>query len=135
MRRVFVGALAVMLFATFSGCAVTEKSLRDKGMSPMTQKQLEDRYSRPVKMSVQTFTGVRGTAAFAPDGTVRLDLPNLPNGSDTGTWRIKDGKLCTKYTNLRKGEEACFSSYKTGPKDYTSFDADGSLNATSTDID
>ena len=132
MRRVFLGALAVMLFASFSGCAVTEKSLRDKGMSPQTQKELEERFSRPVKSSFQNVSGIRGTVTYTPDGTVRVDSPNI---IDTGTWRIKDGKFCTKYTKIRNGEETCFTTYKTGPKEYTSFFADGSYNATVTDID
>jgi hypothetical protein len=47
----------------------------------------------------------------------------------------KSRTVCFKWTTIRRGEEACFRYYKTGPKEYTSIAADGSLNATITDID
>src|SRR5262245_12765816 len=123
MRNVFHSALAVFLVGTLAGCAVTEKSLRDKGMTPLSQKQLEERYSRPVKIAFHSAGGVRGTGTYTPDGTARLDSSNF---SDTGVWRIKDGKFCGKYTRIRNGQENCFTFYKTGAKEYMSFDADGS---------
>lgn len=132
MRRLPLAAIAAMLLASAAGCASAEKSLQEKGLSPLTQKQLEERFSRPRKVSFQSATGVRGTASYMPDRTARVEAPNL---TDTGTYRVQDGKLCFKWATIRKGEEACFSYYQTGPKELKSIAADGSLNATITDID
>jgi len=55
--------------------------------------------------------------------------------TDTGTWRIKDGRLCTRWTKIRNGEEACVTVYKTGERARASFLPDGTLSSTSVDID
>ena len=114
------------------GCATTEQSLRAKGIAPQTQKELEDFFAKPVKLSFTNDAGGRGTATYMPDGTTRVEWPG---GSDTGRWQVKDGKICLTWTKLRDGKEGCFTSYKTGPKEYTSFNPDGTLSATSTQID
>lgn len=130
--RLMVGAVTVMALATMYGCATTEQSLRAKGMVPQTQKELEGRFSKPVKLRFDNNVGGRGTVMYMPDGTGRVEWPG---GGDTGKWRVKDGKVCVTWAKLRDGKEGCFASYKTGPKEYMSFNSDGSLNATSTEID
>jgi hypothetical protein len=132
MNRILLGAASAILVVSVYGCATTEQSLRAKGVAPQTQKELEERFAKPVKLRFDNNAGGRGTATYMPDGTGRVEWPS---GSDTGTWRVKDGKICITWTKLRDDKEDCFTSYKTGPKNYVSFDSNGSLNATSTDID
>ena len=132
MRKVFLGVAAVILVATVYGCATTEQSLRAKGLAPQTQKELEERFSKPTKLSVVSDVGQRSTVTYTPDGTGRVEWPG---GGDTGRWRVKDGKFCVTWTKLRDGKETCLISYKTGPKNYTSFYENGTLNATSTEIE
>ena len=132
MRRILLGAASVMLVASVYGCATTEQSLRAKGLVPQTQKELEDRFSKPVKLRFDNNVGGRSTVAYMPDGTGRVEWTG---GGDTGRWRVKDGKICVTWTKVRDGQEGCFTSYKTGPKDYMSFNPDGSLNGMATEID
>ena len=131
MRRSHLGVVLIFV-ATVSGCATTEQSLRAKKLAPLTQKELEERYSRQVKIRFDNNTGGRGIATYMPDGTAQVEVPGL---ADTGKWRVNDGKICVTWTKIRDGKEGCFTSYKMGPKDYMTFNADGSLNATATDID
>jgi hypothetical protein len=132
MRLMVLGASSVMVLATMYGCATTEQSLRAKGLVPQTQKELEERYSRPVKVRFDNNVGGRGTATYTPDGTARVEWPG---GGDTGKWRISDGKVCVKWMKIRDGQEGCFASYKTGAKEYMTFTPDGTLNATATEVD
>jgi hypothetical protein len=122
MKRALAGVAALVL-VTASGCGVTQKSLQEKGLKPMTQKELEERYSRPVKVRFTNAQNQGGTAEYAPDGAARLAWQG---GGATGKWRVKDGKFCT-VAQLRGGAEACFTSHRTGPKEY--------VNATATEID
>jgi hypothetical protein len=132
-ERIVLGGFVVLFAVALSSCATTtEKSLRDRGLSPMTQKDLEQRFSRPVNARFEAATGVAGTVAYTPDGSARLDAPNI---SDTGKWRINNGKACVTWTKIRQGQEGCFTLYKTGPKEYTSFASDGSYNGKTMDID
>jgi hypothetical protein len=131
VRKSNIG-LVLILVGTLCGCATTEQSLRAKGLTPLTQRDLEERFSKGVKVRFDNNTGGRGVASYKPDGTAQVEFPG---GADTGKWRVKDSKICVTWTKLRNGEEGCFITYKTGPKEYTSFTADGTLNATSTDID
>src|SRR5262245_58038289 len=98
MRKILVGSAATLLLVAASACTMTEQSLRSKGLVPQTQKELEQRFSQPVKVRFTNNAGVSGIASFTPDGTVRVEWPG---NSDTGTWRVKEGKLCTKYTKIR----------------------------------
>lgn len=132
MRLTILGAVSVMLIITMYGCATTEQSLRAKGLMPQTQKELEERFSRPVKVRFDNNVGGRGTATYTPDGTARVEWSG---GGDTGKWRISDGKVCVKWVKIRDGQEGCFTSYKTGAKEYTTFAQDGTLAATTTEID
>ena len=55
----------VMLALMVSGCArVTEQSLRDKGLAPLTQQELEERFARPVKVRFDNLVGDRGTTSY-----------------------------------------------------------------------
>jgi len=132
VRKILLGVASVILIASVSGCATTEQSLRAKGLVPQTQKELEERFSKPVKLRIDNNVGGRSTVTYMADGTGRVEWQG---GGDTGKWRVKDGKICVTWTKLRDGQEGCFTSFKTGPKDYMSFNPDGSLNVMSTEID
>jgi hypothetical protein len=127
-----LAGLAAVVLIVATGCGVTQKSLQEKGLKPLTQKELEDRYARPVKSRWVNAQNQSGTAEATPDGTARLAWQG---GGATGKWRIVNGKYCTTYPQLRGGNETCFAVYRTGPKEHVTFGADGSYNATATEID
>lgn len=53
---------------------------------------------------------------FGPNGQIKM---RSPGGSDTGTWRITDdGQWCTKYAKARNGQEACYTTWQTGPDSF-----------------
>ena len=127
-----VAGLITLTIVGAAGCVVTQKSLQEKGLKPVTQKDMQDRYSRPVKIRFVNDRNQSGTGEYTPDGTARL---NWTGGGATGKWVIKGDKFCTTYPEIRGGAETCFTSYRTGPKDYTTFGPDGEFAGTSTEID
>jgi hypothetical protein len=98
----------------------------------MSEKDLQERYARPVKTRWVNDQNQSGIAEFTPDGTARLAWAG---GGATGKWRIRDGRLCTTYPELRGGAENCFVFYRTGPREHVSFREDGTYNTTGTDIE
>lgn len=127
MKRFLFRAVFAALFITFASCAITEKSLRDKGLSPLSHSELQALHARTRTLKGTTANGDSATGTYTADGVAKI---NWGKGEAEGTWRIKDGKFCTTYATLRSGEERCFTVYKTGDNEYTSFNPDGSLNAT-----
>jgi hypothetical protein len=128
MKTLFWSIAVAGLVVTVTGCAMTEKSLREKGQAPMTQQQLQDMYAQPRKVAWTNDRNQSGTAAYTPDGVGRVEWPG---GGATGKYRIVDGKFCSTYAAIRNGVETCFTVYQLGPKEMASFFSDGSFNATS----
>ena len=127
MKRLLFSAVFAAFFLTLSSCALTEQSLRDKGISPLSQSELQALYARPRTIQGTSAAGDRVTGSYTPEGMAKLQWSN---GGAEGSWRIKDGKFCTTYSTLRGGEERCFTVYKTGDNEYKSFNPDSSLNVT-----
>jgi hypothetical protein len=127
MRRFLFSAGFVLFFITLSSCALTEKSLREKGISPLSQSELQALYSQPRTIQGMDTTGVRGTGTYTLDGEARLQWSG---GLDEGRWRIKAGKFCTTFPTLYNGQEHCFTVYKTGDNEYKFFNPDGSFHST-----
>jgi len=94
-----------------------ETALRAKGLQPMTQRALEERYSRPVTSRTENHLGFRGTTWFKPGGSVRRDAVV----DESGTWKIKDGMLCTSFQRIRQGADECRALYRTGDGEYAYF--------------
>ena len=67
-----------------------------------------------------------GTVIYHPDGKSEL---NWGKGTDTGTYNIRDGKLCAQWTKIRYGKEECFTIYKVGENKYKAMFPNGSLNS------
>ena len=59
---------------------------------------------------VEVPNGNRNTAAFAADGTARID----GGAADTGKWRLDDDGYCVTWQKLRGGREACFTIVRMG---------------------
>ena len=71
--------------------------------------------------------GVTGTTTRQSDGTVHLTykLADGTQGSDVGTWRIHEDRLCQTYKTLREGKEGCFEHFRVGPNLYHSWNMNG----------
>jgi hypothetical protein len=128
MRKpLFLSALMGVAFLMLSSCATTEKSLQERGLAPLTHNELETLMSRTRTTRWTTSKGVTGTGTYTQDGTAKL---SWSGGGAEGSWRISGDKFCTTYPTIRKGNETCFTLYKTRENEYQLFFQDGSLNAT-----
>lgn len=127
MKGMFFGAVLAVSFIALAGCATTEKSLRERGLSPLAQSELEALYSRTRTIGWTTFDGVRVTATYTYNGVAQLEGAGFTH---QGSWRITGRKFCTQYQTIRNGAETCFTFYKTGENEYKNFYPDGSLGAT-----
>jgi hypothetical protein len=118
--------MVAAIFIGLSGCAITEKSLRQRGLSPLTQSELEALYSRTrtahgtIIMAGRTAEGVRWT--YTPEGVVKVDWRQ---GGAEGSWRIAGGKFCRTFKVINDGQEFCVTIYKTGQNEYNAFHAEG----------
>lgn len=124
LRRCFATICIVL-----ASCAPTEKSLRARGLSPLTQSELEALYSRTRTVRGTTAEGVTWTGTYTPDGVAKLDWRQ---GGDEGSWRITGGKFCAKFKVMYDGEERCFTIYNTGKNEFKGFNSKGSFVSTGT---
>jgi hypothetical protein len=127
MKSRFFGAVLAAAFMALGGCATTEQSLRERRLSPLTQSELEALYARTRTIRGTRADGLAVTGTYTQDGVAKLDWGR---GADEGSWRITEGKFCTKYQVIRDGAERCFTIYKTGENEYKSFFPDGTFNGT-----
>jgi hypothetical protein len=126
MHGIFSGAVLAAIFIGLSGCAITERSLRQRGLSPLTQGELEALYSRTrtahgtIIMAGTTAEDVRWT--YTPDGVVKVDWRQ---GAAEGSWLIIGGKFCRTFQVINDGQEFCVTIYKTGKNEYNAFHSEG----------
>ena len=109
----------------------SEQALRAKGLAPLTQQQLEERYARRVEARYESSLGARGTLSVMPDGSVRIS----GTLEDTGTWRIKDGMFCTKWAKIRQSAEGCLTQYRTGDWEISYFQVGSPVIGVFIDVD
>jgi hypothetical protein len=129
MQGMFSGAVLAAIYVILAGCAPTEKALRERGLSPLTQSELEALYSRTWTFRGTLPEGLKWTGTYTPDGVVKVDWRQ---GADEGSWRIIGGKFCMTFKVILNGEERCVTVYKTGGNEYTAFNPDGSFIFTGT---
>jgi hypothetical protein len=113
----FISAVFVL-----SGCVTPEQKLLDSGMKPLTSQQYQVLFTKP-----QTATYVNDKGAFTvkyyPDGRQEVSSPMI---HDTGTWRISNGKECSKWKTIRHGNEVCDTWFKVSEGKYEVYSSEGS---------
>ena len=128
MKGMLLGTVLAAFLLAISGCATTtEKALQERGLSPLTQAELEALHSRTRTIRGITHSGITVTGTLTSDGVAKLDCPRV---SHEGTWRIKEGKFCTQYPTVRNGVERCANHYKIEDNKYQKFNSNGSFNST-----
>jgi hypothetical protein len=113
------------LFLLLVACATTEKKLQDENLKPLSQSELEALYEGGPTVSFRSAKAT-GTVIYHTDG--KSDI-NWGRGTDTGSYNIRDGKICTQWTKIRDGKEECFTIYKVGDNKYKAIYPNGSLNS------
>jgi hypothetical protein len=95
------------------------------GATLLSQKDLESFLSKKVTVDFTISSGT-GTTVYNPDGSSTV---SHTGGSDSGTYTIKNGMVCSKWKTLRAGSERCYKWYKISEKEYHIVDPDGSFVA------
>ena len=111
------------LFLLLVGCATTEKKLQDDNLKALSQAELEALYEGGTTISFQT-AKFSGTTIYHSDGKSEA---HWGTAKDTGTYDIRDGKLCAQWAWIRNGKEECFSIYKLGDNKYKAISPNGSF--------
>jgi len=126
MPGMFLGTVLAAICIGLFGCAPTEKALQARGLSPLTQSELEALYSRARTLhgtvTMQGAKSVRVIWTYTPDGVVKIDWIQ---GAAEGSWWIAGGKFCRKFTMIDHGQEFCVTIYKTEKNEYQAFHSEG----------
>ena len=120
------GILLVALLV--AGCAVSEKSLVEKGATPLSGAQIQQLNSPGAVANWRNQEGRSGTVAYLAEGKVEIKSGTF---SDVGSLRYTENGVCSKYTTVRNGAETCFKMYKTGPNSYATVNQNGEVESTS----
>jgi hypothetical protein len=122
-RTARLAAVAAFVPLVLAACAsVTEQSLQQQGVKPLSAAEMKDYFSRTRTADFTTATNATGRIQYAADGTVKADTRSR---SFAGRWRLDGDRLCTTYPDLRDGREGCARVYRTGPKQITGFWPEG----------
>lgn len=60
-----------------------------------------------------------GSALLRKDGTFEVSIPRL--GEDTGSWRLDGDRICSRWSEFRKGQELCALAGELPDGNYRSF--------------
>lgn len=119
---------AIALATLLSACATQEKGLQEQGLKQLNNEELRSMHARDRTLTYVAGNGSAGTGKFNADGKISL---SWGNGSDEGTWRISEDRLCTTYKNvIRPGAERCFAMYRSGDNKYELVGPDGMITST-----
>lgn len=50
-----------------------------------------------------------GSLILAPDGSAEITIDNSARHGDKGRWALRNGELCTVWSEIREGGEKCYS--------------------------
>ena len=130
LRRGLVRFLAAAGMCILAGACESNQAvhiLRVITLSdPVPAAELNEIFSDGARLSFAWALGGAGTIALQPDRTAQLDYGS---GRDSGTWRIRDDRVCLQWKDLSQGLEQCLIFYYDGKDSFKVFDAEGSFNA------
>lgn len=129
--KTLINVCATIAFGVLlSACATQEKGLQEQGLKQLNNEELQSLHARDRTSTYVAASGSSGTALFAADGKISL---SWGTGSDEGTWRISEDRLCTTYKSvIRPGTERCFAMYQSGDNKYELVGPDGMITSTVT---
>lgn len=112
MRKGLLTFFAFLCVVVLLACTTQEARLKESGLTPMTQTELDHLFSKPLELS---FTSPKGDMdiKYADGkcvGTGRW-------GSGKGTYEIKNGLYCSRW-DFHDMKEKCFKVYKISEAEY-----------------
>jgi hypothetical protein len=51
----------------------------------------------------------QGQLVLAPDGSAEITVDRPQASGDVGRWSIRDGEICTEWSEIRSGQAKCYS--------------------------
>lgn len=110
MKRTIHIIGAMLVIAGISACASTQTAdaLREQGHEPLSGSELRALFDGGATYQWTT-AQYSGTTDYMADGTA---VVHSGSNEFEGTWRIADGKLCTRYEELDDGEETCSTVFE-----------------------
>ena len=111
-----------------AGCETADQKLIAAGKTPMSGPEIQRLLaSATTRGTHETWTDF--TIQHLPGGRMTINWTSGSNsGSDTGIWRVKGDKSCTKWGEILDGVERCWTIYKIRDNQYQSV-REGSLGA------
>lgn len=128
-------SLTVFVLFFFSivilGCASHEKKLMESNAKYYDQADLEMFFSKNRSGNFVTAKGAKGMLYYYPNRTVHIEVNNR---EDDGEYSLKDGKICSTWKTIRKGER-CTKLYQVGDKVFEYVTANGAYDSTVTFVE
>jgi len=114
-----------LFVSTFLSCAISEINLKETGAKLLGQQELIELFSQD---RVATLSSSSGAVEkhYLPDGTQKMIWPG---GGDEGRYEIENGQFCSKWKEMRAGEEECYRIYLTEDSEYIWVKLDGSYDS------
>jgi len=128
-RKLFYYAITIIFALVLVGCVTGKQKLLDSGMQPLKQTDFDDLFSKDIKANYLNSNGHNVSVQFYPDGTQKY---SSPKNSDIGKWSIKNNEQCSTWSNLRNGQEKCFTWFKISENKYELFEQNGNKAGTIT---
>ena len=117
--------MIVLFVSTLTSCALTEKSLKEKGAKLLGQQELVEFFSQDRVVNFSTQSGSAKGYYFS-DGSQKIEWPG---GGDRGNYKIVNGQFCSSWKSARGGKEECYRIYHTENNEYVWFKIDGSYDS------
>ncbi len=115
--------LSIVLLSFLVGCATHEGKLKDAEVPQLDQESLEALFSSQRIAEFKTVKGVAGIITYYPDNRQVVQFAGI---EDQGRYRIEDGRLCSTWETIRKGEK-CTTFYQISDNYFELVDEDGEL--------
>ena len=109
------------LFVSISlgGCVTAMQKKVDTGMDPLGSAELQTLFSKPFEADfVSSESGRTFMVKYFPDGSQMIEYGGK---NDDGSWRITDGKHCSRWESTRNGAERCSYWFKLAEGRYELF--------------
>lgn len=110
------------------GCASHETKLMASNAKYYDQTDLEMFFSKDRRANFVTAKGAKGTIHYYPDRTMRTEFNRT---KDDGQYTLKEGKVCSTWQTLRKGEK-CTKLYQVGENEFEYVSTNGAYDSTLT---
>lgn len=129
-HKIIQRALIVFVIGTLMGCSSIKQGLRWVGMdTSINNAELKELISSGTRMSLDWASGDSGSITYYTDGTTAM---NSNGKNSSGSWQIKDNRLCLNWEPADKEPGQCYAVYRSNKDSLKLYDEQGSYYAEAT---